>query len=687
MLNMQQTSAFHVLQKATRDLSSWDYRSGAQPWEPIQHSRFSSSVSEFGSLHQALKMLWQNLHQFGQKLVRRRPLAASEQSESSLSRCLTTLDLVSLGVGSTLGAGVYVLAGEVAREKAGPSIIICFLIAALSSVMSGLCYAEFGARVPCSGSAYLYSYVTVGQLLAFITGWNLILNYVIGAASVARAWSAAFDGLIGNHISQALQTTFPIQVPSFLAKYPDFFALGLVIVLTGILALGARESAMVTRVFTGVNLLVLCFVSLSGFINGKLHNWQLTEDDYKLALSETNSTDSLGPLGSGGFMPFGLTGILRGTATCFFAFIGFDCIASTGEEARCPQRSIPLGIVISLFICFLMYFGVSSALTLMMPYYQININSPLPQAFIHVGWGPARYAVAVGTLCALSSSLIGSIFPVPRVVYSMAEDGLLFRKLAQVHPRTHTPVLATVLCGVIAAFMAFLVELSDLVDLSSIGTLLAYSLVAFSVLVLRYQPDQNLSSCKKEKSDSMAVELEPGLELSSCMEPMSPEGTPGIAKGLCMPMDTTPTLRSGRIVYGCASLLALLLVFLCLILVQWSTQLFSGNPVLIAVAVSLFLLTVGVVTVIWRQPQSTIPLHFKVPALPVLPVLSIFVNIYLMMQMTTGTWIRFGIWMVIGFAIYFGYGIQHSLEEKNDQQPTASSSQTPQEHTPSAELP
>ncbi|XP_036029986.1 cationic amino acid transporter 3-like [Onychomys torridus] len=634
-------------------------------------------------------MSWRKIHQFGQKLVRRRPLTANEQSESPLSRCLTTLDLVFLGVGSTLGAGVYVLAGEVAREKAGPSIIICFLVAALSSVLSGLCYAEFGARVPCSGSAYLYSYVTVGQLLAFITGWNLILSYIIGAASVARAWSAAFDNLIGNCISQALQRAIPIQVPSFLAEYPDFFAFGLVLLLTGILALGARESALVTRVFTGVNLLVLCFVSLSGFVKGSLHNWQLTEEDYKLAATTgPNGTDSLGPLGSGGFVPFGLNGILRGAATCFFAFIGFDCIATTGEEVRCPQRAIPLGIVTSLFVCFLMYFGVSAALTLMMPYYQIHTDSPLPQAFIHVGLGPAQYAVAVGTLCALSSSLIGAIFPVPRVVYSMAEDGLLFRRLARVHPRTHTPVLATVLCGIIAALMAFLVELSDLVDLTSIGTLLSYSLVAFSVLVLRYQPDQSLNSCKKEKSESGAVEMELALEFSSSMEPVSAAGTPGIARSLCIPTDTIPTLRSGQIVYVCASLLVFLLKFLCLVLAQWPGQLFSGDPVLIAVAVSLLLLSVGMVMVIWRQPQSTTPLHFKVPALPVLPVLSVFVNVYLMMQMTAGTWIRFAIWMVIGFAIYFGYGIWHSFEEKDDQQPTAtaSSSQTLQEHTPSVEL-
>ncbi|XP_076428869.1 cationic amino acid transporter 3-like [Peromyscus maniculatus bairdii] len=374
---------------------------------------------------------------------------------------------------------------------------------------------------------------------------------------------------------------------------------------------------------------------------------------------------SLGPLGSGGFVPFGLNGILRGAATCFFAFIGFDCIATTGEEVRSPQRAIPLGIVTSLFVCFLMYFGVSAALTLMMPYYQIHTDSPLPQAFIHVGWGPAQYAVAVGTLCALSSSLIGAIFPVPRVVYSMAEDGLLFRRLARVHPRTHTPVLATVLCGIIAGRQP-----------------------ALSISSAWLCPRANTPHRKKEKSESGAVEMELALEFSSSMEPVSAARTPGIARSLCIPTDTIPTLRSGQIVYRCASLLVLLLKFLCLVLAQWPGQLFSGDPALIAVAVSLLLLIVGVVIVIWRQPQSTAPLHFKVPALPVLPVLSVFVNVYLMMQMTVGTWIRFGIWMVIGFAIYFGYGIWHSLEEKDDQQPTAtaSNSQTLQEHTPCVEL-
>ncbi|XP_012498599.1 PREDICTED: cationic amino acid transporter 3 [Propithecus coquereli] len=606
-------------------------------------------------------MLWQALRRFGQKLVRRRTLEPG-MAETRLARCLSTLDLVALGVGSTLGAGVYVLAGEVAKEKAGPSIVICFLVAALSSVLAGLCYAEFGARVPRSGSAYLYSYVTVGELWAFTTGWNLILSYVIGTASVARAWSSAFDNLIGNHISQILQGTISLHAPHVLAEYPDFFALGLVLLLTGLLALGASESALVTKVFTAVNLLVLGFIIVSGFIKGDLHNWKLTEEDYELAMAELNDTDSLGLLGSGGFVPFGFQGILRGAATCFYAFVGFDCIATTGEEARNPQRSIPLGIVISLLVCFLAYFGVSSALTLMMPYYQLQPESPLPEAFLYSGWTPARYVVAVGSLCALSTSLLGSMFPMPRVIYAMAEDGLLFRVLARIHTSTRTPIVATVVSGIIAAFMAFLFELTDLVDLMSIGTLLAYSLVSICVLILRYQPDQEM------KTEEDEVQLQ---------EEKIPEAKKLTLQGLFCPLNSVPTPLSGQVVYVCSSLLALLLIVLCLVLAQWPIPLLSGDPVWIAVVVLLLMLITGITGVIWRQPQSSTPLHFKVPALPLLPLMSIFVNIYLMMQMTAGTWARFGVWMLIGFAIYFGYGMQHSLEEvKNDQPPPESRAKT-----------
>nr|KAF6410531.1 hypothetical protein HJG63_009059 [Rousettus aegyptiacus] len=591
-------------------------------------------------------------------------------------------DLVALGVGSTLGAGVYILAGEVAKEKAGPAIVICFLVAALSSVLSGLCYAEFGTRVPCSGSSYLYSYVTVGQLCAFITGWTLILSYVIGSASVARAWSSTIDSLTGNHISRVLQGSFSLHVPH-LAKYTDFISLGLVLLLTGLLVLGASESALVTKMFTSVNLLVLSFVILSGFIKGDLHHWQLTQQDYEEAKSGSNDTYSLGPLGSGGFIPFGFDGILHGAATCFYAFVGFDCIATAGEEARNPQRSIPLGIVISLFICFLAYFGVSAALTLMVPYYHIDSDSPLPQAFHYVGWASAKYVVAAGTLCALSSSLLGSMFPMPRVIYAMAEDGLLFRGLARIHARTHTPITATIVSGTLAAFMAFFFELSDLVDLMSIGTLLTYSLVAFSVLVLRYQPDQVLR--KNEKMEVEIIETKSELQASS-LESVPEAGTSKTLKSLCYPVNTIPTRKSGHTVYGCALLLALLLTILCLILAHWPSHLFSVDPVFTTVAGLLLLLILGITFIIWRQPQNPIPLRFKVPALPVLPLTSIFVNTYLMMQMTTRTWAQFGIWMVIGFAIYFGYGIRHSVEETNDQQPPVSSSQALDKNVPSAEL-
>ncbi|XP_073336253.1 solute carrier family 7, member 3 [Pagrus major] len=618
------------------------------------------------------------LSNFGKTLLRRRALNCSGE-ESQFARCLSTLDLIALGVGSTLGAGVYVLAGEVAREKAGPAIVLCFLIAALSSMLAGLCYAEFGARVPKTGSAYLYSYVTVGEIWAFITGWNLILSYVIGTASVARAWSSTFDNLVEQKISDFFKASMAMKVPGgVLAEYPDLFALILILLLTGLLAFGVSESALVNKIFTGINLVVLGFVIISGFVKGDTTNWKLTEDDYFRFINQTNGsvTNKVeSDFGSGGFAPFGVAGVLSGAATCFYAFVGFDCIATTSEEAKNPMRSIPIGIVASLLICFFAYFGVSAALTLMMPYYQLDTQSPLPEAFTHVGWAPARYIVAVGSLCALSTSLLGSMFPMPRVIYAMAEDGLLFRTLSRINTRTKTPLLATIASGIVAALMAFLFDLAALVDLMSIGTLLAYSLVAICVLILRYQPGNLSSSSQTEKlvelveGEKVAVSGgDSGDEFGMETEERPLRETFSV-KLLFSPSGKNPTQTSGTIVYATTAIISVFITVLCVILANCLEKLRDGHAGVLVPVVILTLLCAVCVIIIWRQPESKEALTFKVPLLPWLPLFSVFVNIYLMMQLDMSTWIRFSVWMAIGFAIYFFYGIRNSSEAANRSSP------------------
>ncbi|XP_077330485.1 cationic amino acid transporter 3 isoform X2 [Lithobates pipiens] len=547
------------------------------------------------------------LFRFGKKLIRRRVLDLNNQ-ESCFARCLTTLDLIALGVGSTLGAGVYVLAGEVANEKAGPAIVLCFLAAALSSVLAGLCYAEFGARVPKTGSAYLYSYVTVGEIWAFTTGWNLILSYVLGTASVARAWSSTFDDIIGKGISTFFQERVAFQVPHVLAKYPDFFALILVILLTILLAVGVSESALVNKIFTAINLLVLAFVILSGFLKGDIKNWKLTQVDYDNLTKIYNGSS---PFGMGGFAPFGFGGVVSGAAICFYAFVGFDCIATTGEEAKNPQRSIPIGIIVSLLVCFVAYFGVSAALTLMMPYFLLNKSSPLPEAFRHVGWEPARYVVSVGSLCALSTSLLGSMFPMPRVIYAMAEDGLLFRFLAKVNKRTKTPLIATIVSGVISALMAFLFELDALMELMSIGTLLAYSLVAACVVILRYQPElmillrKDTEMVKLNDADNGAAEVD--LQIT----PYSTQPDTFLVKHLLFPTSKEPTKTSGHIVYGCVTVLSFLFVALCALLAFKVEDLLNGCSACIASLVIMSVVAAAITGVIWRQPECKTKLTFK----------------------------------------------------------------------------
>ncbi|XP_060564998.1 cationic amino acid transporter 2-like [Ruditapes philippinarum] len=565
------------------------------------------------------------------KLTRKKFIRLDSVEDTKLSRCLNTLDLTALGIGSTLGAGIYVVAGQVAKQVSGPSVFVSFLIAAIASILAGLCYAEFGARVPKTGSAYVYSYVTIGELMAFVIGWNLILEYVIGTASVARAWSAYFDSLIKNAIQTYFKENFPMNV-SGLSPYPDFFALGITLLLTVILAVGVKESSRFNNIFTAVNLLVVTYIIICGAFKADHTNWEVNPKE----VVGVNST----VVGQGGFLPFGFSGMLSGAATCFYAFVGFDAIATTGEEVKNPQKAIPISIVVSLFACFFAYSGISIVVTLMCPYYLLDGNAPLPAVFDRVGWHVARYVIAVGAVCGLSTSLLGAMFPLPRVIYAIASDGLIFKFLARVNARYKTPLIATFVSGLFAGLMAMLFDLKELVDMMSIGTLLAYTLVAVSVLLLRYR----VHGIGEKEQSTDSYTLTNGTIFSTAFNFRN----------------ENPSKITEKVSAYAVTIFSILTVGLSIFLKFAEDDLSHGKPWAIFITAVFTIVMPLILISLACQPQNKTKVSFKVPLLPFLPGISIFVNIFLMLRLPTATWIRFAVWMAIGFIIYFCYGLRNS---------------------------
>lgn len=477
----------------------------------------------------------------------------TEEPEHSLRKSLSALDLTVFGVGVIIGTGIFVLTGQVAKNNAGPAVSLAFVVAGVVCALAALCYAEFASTVPVAGSAYTFSYASLGELPAWIIGWDLVLEFALGTAVVAVGWSGYIRSLLDNagwHLPGYLSGRDNATGFGF-----DILAAALVLVLTAILVLGMKLSARITSLVVAIKVVVVLIVIVAGafFVEGA---------NYKPFIPPAQPVPAGGNLKAPliqlmfGWAPadFGVMGIFTAASVVFFAFIGFDIVATAAEETRNPQRDMPRGILGSLLICTVLYVAVSVVVTGMEKYSKLSVDAPLADAFKAIGhpWyaGVISFGAAVGLTTVCMILLLGQT----RVFFAMSRDGLLPRFFSHVHPRFRTPHRPTILLGVVIAIVAGFTSLSELAELVNIGTLFAFVVVAISVIIL-------------------------------------------------------------------------------------------------------------------RRTRPDLPRAFRTPWVPVIPVLSVCASLWLMLNLPAETWLRFAIWMVIGFVVYFLYGRTHSrlaLREKEN---------------------
>ncbi len=411
------------------------------------------------------------------------------EGENRLRRILGPVQLSSLGIGAIIGTGIFVLTGVAAHDKTGPALMLSFVVSGLACIFAALCYAEFAAMVPVAGSAYTYAYATLGELFAWIVGWDLVLEYAVASAAVAHGWSHYFQdfiGIFGIHLPFALANT-PFDLDPAKGTYGptgriiDFPALVITAIVTAILVKGIRESASFNAFMVAVKLVVVLMVIGVGVFYIDPRNWHPFAPYGLTGVSFFGKT-IFGQTGIGG-EPLGM---LAGAATIFFAYIGFDSVSTHAEEARNPRRDVPIGIISSLIICTVLYIAVSAVLTGMVPYDKINIDAPVSNAFAQVGLRWAQFLISLGALTGITSVLLVLMLSQPRVMLAMARDRLIPPSFfGAIHEKFRTPWKATILTGLFVAVQASLLPLRILSELVNIGTLLAFVIVCAAVLIMR----------------------------------------------------------------------------------------------------------------------------------------------------------------------------------------------------------